>query len=207
MYTPAHFAFPDRDAQLAFMQRYAFAALVTVAPDGAPEATHLPFLVEDRGDGAVVLVSHMARANRQWERLADQTALVIFAEPHAYVSPFWYEKPLSVPTWNYVAIHAYGRARLLETPEAATAVLEKSIRTFDAAWLERWQQLDAGYKAAMLKGLVAFEIAVERVDAKQKLSQNRSEREQETIIAHLGVSTIENERVIAEYMLKSGPGA
>lgn len=199
MYVPSHFTFPDRAEQLAFMQAHPFATLVTVAPDGAPEATPLPFLIEERGE-AVVLVAHLARANRQWERLAKQTALVIFAGPHAYVSPFWYEKPLSVPTWNYVAVHAYGRAGLLEAPEEALDVLDKSVRAFDPAWRERWQQLDPGYVDAMRKGIVAFELAVERIEAKQKLSQNRSEHERQTIIGHLGNSTMEHEQVISTYM-------
>ncbi len=111
MYVPGHFRVDDPETLRAFMRAHAFATLVTVV-DGAPFATHVPFLVDDAKGGeeaaGLVLRAHVARANPQWRTLEEQDALVIFSGPHAYVSPAWYGAAESVPTWNYTAVHAYG---------------------------------------------------------------------------------------------------
>src|ERR1700761_6434357 len=125
MYIPKLNLITDRQEALSFMQRYSFATIVTVN-DGVPTATHLPFVVTKR-ENKIVLTSHFAKANPQSADIMNGKPLVIFAEPHAYISPKHYEQRASVPTWNYIAIHAYGKAALIDTPEEKAILLEQTI--------------------------------------------------------------------------------
>src|ERR1700755_1758241 len=129
MYIPAFFAETDVKALLAFMPEFNFATLVSAEGD-YPTATHLPFIIEEHDD-KLILAAHMARANLQWQDFADKDVLVIFQEPHAYVSPLLYGDKLNVPTWNYVAVHAYGKVKILATVEENIALLEKLMAVFD----------------------------------------------------------------------------
>ena len=198
MYIPSFNSFTDRQEIVGFMQRYSFATIVT-AVNGIPEATHLPFLVKQE-NGKVFLLSHFAKANPQWKQIIGNISLVIFTEPHAYISPKNYEKEENVPTWNYIAVHAYGKAIILEEEEKKAELLKHTIEYYDAGYLQQWDKLDDHYKSKMMKGIVAFEIEVTDLQAKKKLSQNRSELEQKNIIGTLGQSTDTNEKQIAEYM-------
>lgn len=199
MYTPSHFAFNDRAGLLEFMRRYNFATVVSQV-EGVPFASHLPVAVEENEAGEVLLLAHFAKNNPQWQTLAEQTALVIFNEPHAYVSPSLYEKTQNVPTWNYLAVHAYGRVRLISDDAEAFALLEKQMAFFEKAYLTQWSTLDAGYKNALVRGIVAFEMTVERLEGKQKLSQNKSEHDQQTVTAHLLDSADTVAREVGERM-------
>ena len=107
MYTPKHFEEKDRTKLVGFMKEYNFAALVNSAKKRY-WATHLPFLIVESGED-IIIKSHMAKANPQWASFKDdEEVLVIFQEPHSYITPKLYENKISVPTWNYIAVHAYG---------------------------------------------------------------------------------------------------
>jgi transcriptional regulator len=188
----------NREEAISFMQKYSFATLVTVA-NGIPSATHLPFVVEQR-DGKVMLISHLAKANPQANELLKGKALVIFAEPHAYISPKHYEHEKNVPTWNYIAVHAYGTATLIESPEHKAALLAQTITFYEAAYLQQWQALPDDYKLNMMKGITGFEIVVDDLQGKKKISQNRSETEQQNIISELSNSPDSAAKDIAGYM-------
>lgn len=177
MYIPATNEWDDQERILAFMQRFSFATITHVNQSGLPVATHLPFVVQQDEQG-IRLLAHFARANEQWKHLESQVALVVFAEPHAYVSPSHYDKKLSVPTWNYQSVHAYGTAKLLTEEAAARTTLEALIVQSEPEYLAQWQSLPAAYQEAMLKGIVAFEVLVTDLQAKSKLSQNKPEVEQ-----------------------------
>jgi transcriptional regulator len=200
MYVPPHFRVDDAEALAAFMERNAFATLVTVR-DGAPFATHLPVLV-DRADDVLTLTGHMARANPQWRTLWDQEALVMFGGPHAYVSPSWYGDPKSVPTWNYATVHVYGRARLVEDSEAVYDILrrltQREERGATAPW--RIESLPPDYVATMMQGIVAFTIVASRVEGKYKLSQNRTDDDRESVAKKLSASPLEIDRQTAALM-------
>jgi transcriptional regulator len=203
MYVPANFQLTDHAEAVAFMQRYSFAALVSV-DQGLPVASHLPFSVTHDGAGQLRLTAHLARANPQWQSWAGQEVLVIFTGPHAYISPTLYEKRESVPTWDYLAVHAYGRVRLL-TGEAETAqALQQLIATYEPAYQAQWDSLPEKYKAGMLRGIVAFEVEVTRLQGQQKLSQNKSAAEQTAIAAHLASSPDPAARELAPYLGKAG---
>lgn len=198
MYTPKHFQLTDEQEAISFMQHYSFATIVT-ATDNVPFATHLPFLVSKRDD-KIVLSSHFAKANPQATEIIGKDVLVIFTEPHAYISPKHYEKETNVPTWNYIAVHAYGKARILPEGEQTAGLLEEMINNYEADYLSQWNNLPDEYKQRMMKGIVAFEIMVDDLQGKQKLSQNRSETERENIITSLSNSEDTVEAEIGKYM-------
>ena len=183
------------DEIVTFMQRYSFATIVTVK-DNVPAATHLPFIVEQR-DTQVVLKSHFAKVNPQAGDIADNRALVIFTEPHAYISPKNYEKDLNVPTWNYLAVHAYGNCFLIEDK---AALLKQTIETYETDYLKQWDRLPETYKHNMMNGIVAFEIVVDDLQAKKKLSQNKTEKERKNIIIALYKTEHSAEKELAHYM-------
>lgn len=190
----------DEAEILDFITKFSFATIVT-AQDNRPTATHLPFVVSKRGD-KTILTSHFNKANNQWRQLLAHDVLVIFTEPHAYISPKNYEKELNVPTWNYISVHAYGKATLLQEIAQAFKVMEQTINNYEADYLEQWNGLPEDYKLKMLNGVVAFEIEVTDFQASKKLSQNKTEQEKKKIIESLHTSPLEVERQIAQYMEK-----
>ena len=198
MYIPSFNQITDPQEAISFMQRYSFATIVTVK-DGVPTATHLPFVVKEV-DRKVVILSHFAKANPQSADIIDTRPLVIFTEPHAYISPKNYEKEQNVPTWNYLAVHAYGDCVILDGEEEKAALLAETIKYYEADYLKQYNGLPDEYKQKMMKGIVAFQIIVDELQAKKKLSQNRSEKERENIIESLGKSEDQNEKDIAAYM-------
>src|SRR5262245_35101125 len=138
MYVPAHFAEPDLIKLHEAIECYSFATLVSQS-GGEPFASHLPLLLDrDRGSCGM-LIGHMARANPQWQDAAGQRVLAVFSGPHAYISPTWYEAEKVVPTWNYVAVHAYGRLELIEDGGEAEGVLRRTIGTYEASQRSPWQ--------------------------------------------------------------------
>jgi transcriptional regulator len=198
MYIPSFNTFTDKQEIFRFMQKYSFGTIVT-AVNNSPVATHLPFLIEEK-DNQLIISSHFAKANPQWRDVADNDTLVIFTEPHAYISPSNYEKEANVPTWNYIAIHAYGKMRIFNTEQEHADLLKRTIKNYETGYLQQWEHLPSEYRSKMIKGIVGFEIIVTDLQAKSKLSQNRSETEQTNIINSLGRSEIDNDREIAAYM-------
>lgn len=177
MYIPKHFDMPDRDQQVAFMRANSFATLVSHVA-GEMFATHVPVRTHLE-DGRIWLTFHLAKANAQAAALQqDGAVLAIFQGPHAYISPSNYEKIENVPTWNYVAVHAYGAARAIENPAAKHAMMNDLIGHYEAAFQLQWDDLSDKYRDGMLAGIVAFQIDVTRLEGKAKLSQNRTPEDQ-----------------------------
>lgn len=185
MYIPEHFRVTDHADAIAFMRANPFAILISSIDDG-PFATHLPLFVVESAE-QLILRGHVAKANPHW-RYLEQTpnCLTIFHGPHAYVSASNYATRENVPTWNYGAVHAYGQARVFASPEDLQGVLHQLIGTFEPAYAEQWASLNETYRQRMLSHIVGFEIAVTKLEAKFKLSQNRTKEEQSNVIASLG---------------------
>lgn len=182
MYVPAHFSTGDEALVEQLIDTYSFATLVS-QHGGEPFATHLPLLRERRG-ARTVLTGHVARANPHWRSLAGATAMAIFHGPHGYVSPSVYVSPNLVPTWNYAAIHCYGRVRLVDDAAQARAILARLVERYEGGRAERWTMaLDPEFEAKLVAAVVAFEIDVERTEAKLKLSQNRGPADRESMLA------------------------
>jgi transcriptional regulator len=184
VYIPEHFRVRDHAAALAFMRANPFAILVSSTEDG-PFATHLPLVVRESG-GQVVTRGHVAKANPHWRYLEQQPqCLVIFHGPHAYISPKNYTTREVVPTWNFGTAHLYGNARVFSAPDELLGMLHELIPMFEPAYAEQWASLSQSYRERMLSHIVGFEIAVTRIEAKFKLSQNRTREEQENVITSL----------------------
>lgn len=198
MYTPKHFLGKDRKSAVAFMKRFNFGTIVTSVNE-IPVATHLPFIIDER-DEEVIIISHFAKANPHWKHIEFHENLIIFTEPHAYVSTKHYEKKENVPTWNYISVHAYGRGKIITEQFGIFAVLEKMIDGFEAVYKNQWNELSMDYRTKMSNGIVAFEIHVNKIESKEKLSQNKKENERNNIISSLSKSQNTNEKIIAEYM-------
>jgi transcriptional regulator len=186
MYIPAHFREEDLPTLHRVMHENSFALLVT-QEGGVPYATHLPFLIDPAQGAYGTLRAHMARANPQWRQFElGQEALVVFQGPHAYISPDWYESHPTVPTWDYVAIHAYGVPRILSDTELHST-LHALVANYEAPRSQPWI-IDEATDAHVLKilpGIVGFEIEITRLEGKVKMNQNSREADRRGAIEGL----------------------
>jgi transcriptional regulator len=202
MYIPAHFAESDRAVLHEFIEKNGFGLLVS-NQGGEPFASHLPFLLNRDAGPHGALIGHMAKANPQWQSAEGQSVLAIFSGPHAYISPSWYGSPLTVPTWNYVAVHAYGIFRAIHEPQALAEIVRDMVAIFelpDSTW-----QLDveSDFFRKLLPQIVGFRIEIERLEGKWKLNQNQPPERRKKVIAALEARGDENARAIAELIRRS----
>src|SRR5471032_1507315 len=203
MYVPPHFRMAGDKTPYDFMARHAFATLVSTK-DGAPFATHLPFIIEDGR-----LRAHMARSNPHWRSFGSAEVMVVFSGPHAYVSPSWYEAAESVPTWNYVAVHAYGVPKIIDDAGEVRSVLETLVAQNEHGFAQPWEigVASESYIAGMMKGIVAFDIPIARLEAKEKLSQNRPAADRVRVAAQLARSDDPTDRELSALMTLREPTA
>lgn len=208
MYVPAAFCLTDRAEIFAVIRRASFAAMVTVDDAGEPALTWLPFtLSEDEGENGT-LYAHFARGNPQWrDLLRPQRALVSFLDVHGYVSPAWYAPGSNVPTWNYIAVEAAGRPEIVEDETVLRAMQRDLVRTNEMAAGTGWSMdgLDERYMQGMLKGVVGFRLPIERLEAKAKLSQNRTPADRAGVLAGLDASAAPGDLALAAAMRRHAP--
>jgi len=186
MYVPKHFHESDAGELARFMAANSFALLLTTDERGMPFGTHLPLLYEP-GTPARIL-GHMAKANPQWRQFRPEAeVLAVFAGPHAYVSPAWYDTHPAVPTWNFAAVHVYGRPRLIDDEAEARALLQRMVAVYEAGRPSPWSMtgLPNDYVGRMLNGIQAFAIEPTRLEGKFKLSQNRDARDRANVAVAL----------------------
>lgn len=193
MYIPKHFEETRPLVLENLIRRYPLATIVTQG-NGELSANHIPLLLGATAAPLGVLQGHVARTNPLLSDLAEsQDALIIFQGPDAYVSPSWYaEKALTgkvVPTWNYLAVHAYGKISTHEDPDWLREHLQNLTTEHESSFDTPWQIGDAPseYVSRMLRGIVGIEIAISRVVGKWKLSQNKTPADQQAIAAGLGL--------------------
>ena len=199
MYIPASFAEPDTTRLHDFIGRHSFALLTSMGPDGL-FTSHLPLLFDANAAPHGQLIGHMARANPQWRDVRGEV-LAVFSGPHVYVSPSWYEEPGTVPTWNYVAVHAYGTFHLVEDREPLLAILRRSVKAYEGGRPEPWVFDESDESTArFLKSIVGFRVEITRLEGKWKLSQNHSEVRQQRVIQGLRGQPDENSQAIATLM-------
>jgi transcriptional regulator len=208
MYNPPAFR-EDRPEVLREIMRAARLALVvSAAPDGgAPEATHLPMVLDATEGPHGTLYGHVAKANPHWKGLAAAgVARAIFPGPEAYVSPSLYaskpEHGRVVPTWNYVAVHAIGPVEVIEDSARLHALVSRLTDRHEAARAEPWAVTDAPepFVASQLKGIVGVALRIETLIGKRKLSQNRPEADRDGVLAGLSASADPADRAVAEAM-------
>ncbi|HSH07613.1 MAG TPA: FMN-binding negative transcriptional regulator [Burkholderiales bacterium] len=198
MYTPPYNRVENRAEIVAMMRAHNFCLLVTGA-GGELHGTHLPCLVDER-DGQLVVELHMAKANPQWQQFFDDEVLLVFSGPHAYISPRWYEGGPAVPTWNYAAVHAYGTVTMLDARDVKHAAQRRLVAAHDPEWSDAFDRLSRDYVDGMLSNIVSFEVAVTRIDARWKLSQNRGRRDQERVIENLERNGTAGDQALAALM-------
>ena len=184
MYTPKFNQVSDRALLIEAMRANSFAILfgpLSSTSQGVPHhATHLPLVVKDEGPHGV-LEGHFAKANSHWQSLAGHETLVVFPGPHTYVSPSLYAEQLSVPTWNYIAVHAHGILQLIEDEAAKEVLLAGLIAANEPAYAKQWQGIPESYRRNLLAGIVGFRVPIARIEGKFKLSQNRPEGDRRAV--------------------------
>jgi transcriptional regulator len=182
MYRPKPFEEDNLDKLIAFMKANSFATLVSIV-DGIPYASHVPLVVKVDED-SIKLVGHLAKENPQWQAFLAAESLAIFTGAHSYISPTLYEKHENVPTWNYIAVHAYGFPKIIifdDTPELMDEMINDMVETYEADYKSHWQSLSNQYREGMMKGIIGFEIIITRLEGKYKLSQNKSQVDQQNV--------------------------
>lgn len=200
MYVPKLFGGASVQEIEAIIERYSFATLIVDLEDRL-EISHLPIVLEGTLAGGV-LRGHMARANPQLALCTEHAkAIAIFHGPHAYVSPTWYAEP-GVPTWNYIAVHCHGRIHLEDTAAALEDTLEFMLDRYEDG---RWSMdaLPSDQRARALSAIQSFQIKIEHVEAKFKLSQNKPPAERSRVLERLSRSGSNSDLV--EWMARQGP--
>ncbi|MCY7360161.1 MAG: FMN-binding negative transcriptional regulator [Rudanella sp.] len=184
MYINKNNRYEDPSEIEEFVTQNGFAILVSQV-DGRPWASHIPLMLRHNAEEQPILSGHVSKANGQWKSIEGQEILAIFSGPHTYISSSWYDHE-NLPTWNYTAVHAYGRVRLVTGDELAQAISrltdhyeQQSEKPVSVAGMS------PGYFDSQVRGLVGFEIAVTQFQAVRKLSQNRDDVNHARIVDEL----------------------
>jgi transcriptional regulator len=203
MFVPPVFAEKNVETLHALIEDYGFGALVSATPSGVV-ATHVPVMLDRARGPHGTLVAHLARANSHWRALDGAEVLAMFLGPHGYISPSWYGQHPSVPTWNYAAVHAYGRARLIEDPARLDEIVRQLVRQYESGRDKPWTTdgLPADYMTGMLRGIVGVEIEITRLEGKLKLSQNRNAADRRAVIAALAEAPRAQDQALGAYMAR-----
>jgi len=202
MFIPKYFELKDQKYILQIIKENPFATLVSLSSreNSEPIATQIPLLVDEN---LTVLKGHFAYANEQWKNIEGQSVLCIFAGAHSYISSSWYEEMPTVPTWNYLSVHVYGKWERVTDQDEIIQSLKDLISTYEEAnSVYNFDQLEPEYIDKMIKAIIPFRIKIERIEAKAKLSQNHSKERREKVIRHLEYSNSENDQTIATWMRK-----
>ncbi len=184
MYTPKHFRMEDKSEMFRFIEQNSFGMLITSSPVKL-KAVHLPMILSRDSAENGILYGHVSAANDVLNDISGE-ALAIFQGAHSYISSSWYESYESVPTWNYLAVHAYGNVRILHDHARKLDVVGKMVRFYEAEDSPyRLSELNSEYLEKQLKGIIAFEFEISKLEGKMKLSQNHSPLRQSLIIENL----------------------
>ncbi|WP_438315573.1 FMN-binding negative transcriptional regulator [Sporosarcina sp. FA9] len=196
MYIPKDFQMTEEQMKFEHIEKNSFATLIS-QHRGSPYATHLPVLL---AKDKTYLYGHFARPNEQWKDIEDQEILVIFQSPHCYISPSWYESTNAVPTWNYTAVHVYGKMELMDDDKELLKSLENMVMKYERPNSSyNLDDMNDKIISGMAKGIVGFRIKIEKIEGKAKLSQNHPVGRQHLVIQQLE-KLKENERKIASLM-------
>lgn len=199
MYIPAAFRESDLGRLHECMDQHSFAILTSNGPNGLI-ATHLP-LILDRTQGPFgTLRGHFAKANEQAMEIGS-AVLAVFSGPHAYISPTWYQSPDTVPTWNYVAVHAYGTMRPVEDFAALGQMLQALVQKYESTRANPWPfDPDTSFHQSMMKGIIGFEIEITQLEGKWKLNQNHPEERRRRVVAALNEAGGHDQNEVARMM-------
>ena len=199
MYLPAHFADKHLTHARELMRAHPFASLISNDDEGLPFVTHLPLHLDESEAQPWRLLGHCARPNPHWRYLeARPKAVVTFLGPHGYLSPKVYPDLARVPSWNYLAVHATVQARVINDPDEKDQILKALIGDHEPPYAQQWRDLGPAFAGKMLKGIVAFELTLSKVQCKLKLNQHRPEAFEAMLAAYLKGD--EQSRALAHWM-------
>jgi transcriptional regulator len=207
MYVPPAFRDDDRASLHATMRAARLCSFVTATADGLIATPLPPFLDETEGEQGV-LYGHVARANPQWRSAPVGDAMAIFMGPDAYVTPSWYatkqETGKVVPTWNYIAVHAYGPVEFFDDADRLLDVVTRLTDLHEGPRAEPWAVTDApaDFIRAQLRGIVGLRMPITRIEGKRKLSQNRSAEDRARVAAGLAGSDRPTDQAVAALIPK-----
>ena len=204
MYIPAYYRNNDLSEIKSFIRQNSFATLITIRNKN-PEATHIPIELVEQKDGEAFLQGHISRANQQWKSFSESNqVLAIFQGPHSYVSSSWYNH-INVPTWNYMAVHVYGKIKIIDGEDLYNS-LKDLVDRYEIISEKpiRMEELPEDMVNKYMKGIVGFRIQIEKIDGKWKLSQNRDKEDHQNIIKQLEKLGEINANLVAEEMQRHG---
>ncbi|OWK36297.1 FMN-binding negative transcriptional regulator [Fimbriiglobus ruber] len=210
MFIPSAFAEADPRKLHSFIEQHSF-GLVVSQVGGEPFATHIPILLDRDAGPHGTLIGHFARANPQWVEITGQSVLAVFSGPHAYISPTWYEAVDTVPTWNYAAVHAYGRVEVIEDRAALLEIVARTVRTYESAEARPWTlDADSLYVDRLLGAIVGFRMVVNRLEGKWKMNQNHPAERREKVVrgllAHGGEDAVATAEMVRATIPPPGSG-
>ena len=205
MHIIKYFREENHEKIIEFLRQNDFGTLV--AYDGKkPTASHLLMEVVEEGE-TLWINGHMSRANSLWKMFeTNPEVLVIFQGPHTYVSPTWYNH-VNVPTWNYQSVHVYGKPRLITNYDEAYSILKRLIDRYETEGHYKMETLPQDFVEKEIRGIMAFQIEVTRVEANYKLSQNRKDADHDNIITRLEERTDDLSHAVAEAMRQQRPSS
>jgi len=184
MYVPKHFKEDDFINQTRYIMADSFGSLVT-SVEGEPYASHVPFYFNPYKGSHGTLFAHVAQANDHWKYFdSPHHSLAIFTGPNAFITPNWYKSDNTVPTWNYVAVHVYGRPQIIKETDAVLDLLRNLNSINENNITGKWttEKMDQARLYAMLKNIIAFKIPVSRIEGKRKMSQNKKLDDHQSLI-------------------------
>lgn len=201
MYIPKIYRNENQEEIIAFLRKNSFGILIN-QNNGNIAATHIPLEFEIKDNGKQILAGHISKENPQWYSFEnDDRILAVFSGAHTYISPSWYDHE-NVPTWNYIAVHVYGKIKIIEG-KAVIESLKKLVDKYESGVENPTKIEDYSNKTMMqVRGIIAFEIEITEIQAVKKMSQNRDEKNYNNIISELEKSEIKDDLLVANEMKK-----
>ncbi len=207
MYLPKHFSPNEESRVRKLIEQNAFVTILSYPKDMSPFINHLPIIFSAKPNEDKILIGHMAKRNPQWTHFKENpNATVIVQGPHTYITPKWYKSGRDVPTWNYAVAHLQGKVELMESFSEQLEVLKQLTYFFEKSYPNPWEfELpdDLLDETALTSAITSFRFKIEKVDAKFKLSQNRSAADKSGVIEGLMERTDEMSRAVREMMIEN----
>lgn len=189
MYLPKHFSQTDFDQVRSLVENNSFATILSFPEGARPFINHLPVIFNSNKTDDKMIIGHMAKRNPQWQHFKNNPdCTMIFQGGHTYVTPKWYRSGRDVPTWNYAIVHLHGKIEVVESYDEQIEILKKLTHYFEKDSLSPWEfsmPQDLVQESVLTSSIVSFNFKIEAIEAKFKLSQNRSKEDQEGIIEGL----------------------
>lgn len=207
MYNPKHFKNGSANQVHEFIKLHPFATVLSYPENSAPHINHLPVLFKSEDPEEKILIGHMAKMNPQWHHFKHQPhATVIIHGPHTYITPTWYKSGCDVPTWNYAVAHLNGKMKIIEGYDEQITILKLLSAHFEKSTPHPWEfelPEDLRDPQTLTSAIVSFEFQIEHIDAKFKLSQNRSDADKQGVIEGLSSRQDDMSQKIRDMMMAS----